>query len=377
MKILIDARLYGLENAGIGRYVMSLVQEIYKLDQKNDYVIVLNGKYFNELKFGEKWKKVMFSGKHYGFSEQLKLPRLIDAEKPDLVHFPHFNVPIRYKGKYVVTIHDMLMHKQKGVEATTLPRVVYYTKRLGYRKVFSNAIRRSEKVIVPTKYVQNEVCRYYKLQREKVIVTYEGVDKNIWAHAGTEKTVLRKYGLVGKYFVYAGNAYPHKNLARAIEAVTFLNKRLNDENVVLAIATSRGVFQERLVRIVDNLDARKYVKLLGFVPDDELGNIYAQSLGFVFPTLSEGFGLPGLEAMSAGTLALVSEIPVLKEVYRDHAIYFNPHDFSSIERTMKNVMEMDPKKRRKMIIEGKKLVERYSWEKMARETLAVYEEAAK
>ena len=90
-------------------------------------------------------------------------------------------------------------------------------------------------------------------------------------------------------------------------------------------------------------------------------------------------GMPNalLEAMSAGTLALVSEIPVLKEVYRDHAIYFNPHDFSSIERTMKNVMEMDPKKRRKMIIEGKKLVKRYSWEKMARETLAVYEEAAK
>ena len=68
MKILIDARLYGLENAGIGRYVMRLVQEIHQLDQKNDYVIVLNEKYFGELKFGEKWKKVMFSGKHYGIS---------------------------------------------------------------------------------------------------------------------------------------------------------------------------------------------------------------------------------------------------------------------------------------------------------------------
>jgi len=373
MKILIDARLYGLENAGIGRYVMRLVQEIHQLDQKNDYVIVLNEKYFGELKFGEKWKKVMFSGKHYGISEQVKLPRLIEAEKPDLVHFPHFNVPIWYKGKYVVTIHDMLMHKQTGAEATTLPRVVYYTKRLGYKKVFGSAVKRAVKVIVPTKYVRDEVCRYYGLDDAKVTVTYEGVDRDIQVHAGIEKTVLRKYGLTGKYFVYVGNAYPHKNLARAIEAVTFLNKRLGDGGVVLAIATSRGVFQERLARVVDKLDAKKYVKLLGFVPDNELGNIYAKSLGFVFPTLSEGFGLPGLEAMSAGTLALVSEIPVLKEVYRDYAIYFNPHDFSSIERTMMDVLEMDPKKRRLMIKEGKEFVKRYSWEKMARETLQIYQ----
>lgn len=377
MKILIDARLYGLENAGIGRYVMNLVEEIHKLDRENEFVVVLGKKYFSELTFGKKWKKVLFEGKHYGVSEQIKLPKLIEAESPDLVHFPHFNVPIRYKGKYVVTIHDMLMHKQKGLEATTLPRVVYYTKRLGYKKVFSTAVKRAEKVIVPTRNVCDEVARYYKLDNEKVAVTYEGVDGNIKVRAGTEKTTLRKYGLTGKYFIYAGNAYPHKNLARAIEAVVFLNKQLNEDIVFLAIATSRGIFQERLVRMVDKLDAKKYVKLLRFVPDDELGNLYGQSLGFVFPTLSEGFGLPGLEAMSAGTLALVSEIPVLREVYDGHAVYFNPHDFSSIERTMKNVMEMDLKKRRKMITEGKKFVKKYSWEKMAKETLQVYAEAAK
>jgi glycosyltransferase involved in cell wall biosynthesis len=172
------------------------------------------------------------------------------------------------------------------------------------------------------------------------------------------------------YFIYVGNAYPHKNLARAIEAV--VASRVN-----FAIVASRGVFAARLEKLIKKLKAEKYVKLLGFVPDDELKKLYAESDGFIFPSLYEGFGLPGLEAMAAGTLVLASDITVFKEIYKDKVLYFNPHDYTSIERSIRDVLVMSQDKREKMITEGQVFAKTYSWAKMAKETLEVYNEALK
>lgn len=173
------------------------------------------------------------------------------------------------------------------------------------------------------------------------------------------------------YFIYVGNAYPHKNLKRLIEAVVLLNEQ-HSTKVSLVIASARNVFTQRLEKIIQDQKAESFVKLLGFVEDDDLTGLYRGSAGFVFPSLSEGFGLPGLEAIKAGTLALVSDIPVFHEVYQDAAIYFNPLDFSVITKAMKDVLEMDKEKRKKIIEYGQDFVKRYSWSKMAKETLKIY-----
>ena len=158
------------------------------------------------------------------------------------------------------------------------------------------------------------------------------------------------------YFVYVGNAYPHKNLKRAAEA----------SPITLAIASSRNVFTKRLEALGGNLN------FLGFVPDKKLKEMYKNSVAFVYPSLYEGFGLPGLEAMAAGTLVLASDIPVFKEVYQENALYFDPNSVDSIKRTMEKVLQMNSKERRKLISRGQKFVRRYSWAKMAKETLQVY-----
>src|SRR4030042_6950771 len=135
MKILIDARMYGLENSGIGRYVMNLILELRMLDKKNNYVLLLRNKYYKSLHFPGNWKKILADFRHYTVSEQVKLPEIIRKEKPDLSHFPHFNVPFFYSGKFIVTIHDLTMHFQ-GRNATTLPALPYYAKRLPYKIIF-------------------------------------------------------------------------------------------------------------------------------------------------------------------------------------------------------------------------------------------------
>lgn len=370
MKITIDARLYGLENAGLGRYVMKLIEYLSRLDKRDNYSVLLRKKYFDELKLPSNWTKVLADFRHYSFAEQVRLPKIIDKTNPDVVHFPHFNVPISYSGKFIVTIHDMLMHRMKGQDTTTLSLPAFLIKRLGYKYVYKKAVKDSLKIIVPSNFVKRELVDFYRVNPDKIVVTYEGVELPHMDGTG----VLEKYGIKEKYFIYAGNAYPHKNLQRLVKAVVRLNENHN-LHVNLLIASSRSIFSERLEKLISKMGADKEVKLLGFVPDTELFALYKNSVGFIFPSISEGFGLPGLEAMAAGTLGIVSDIPVFKEIYKENAKYFNPFDFSSMEKTFWEVLNMPSKTREEYIQNGKKFVTRYSWEKMARETLSVYKEA--
>lgn len=374
MKILIDARLYGLENAGLGRYTLNLLESLKKIDRRNKYIILLRSKYFNSLKFPPTWKKVKADYQHYSLREQVSLTGLIRKEKPDVVHFPHFNVPLSFKGRFVVTIHDLLMHSFKGKESTTLPFPLYSIKRMGYRLVFDNAVKRAVKIIVPTKWVKREVLRVYHIDKDKINVTYEGFNHDL-LNAVSNKSVVKRYDLPLPYFFYVGNAYPHKNLERGVEAVVKLNK--GGKKAILAIASSRDVFYKRLQKKIKKLKAEKYVKLLGFVPDDDLLSLYQNSAALFYPSLSEGFGLQGLEAMASGTIALVSDIPVFKEVYKDKAVYFNPYDFTSMSDAMENVLNLSPDKRDRLIKRGKEFVKTYTWDKMARQTLKIYESSTR
>src|SRR4030042_2224935 len=261
MKILIDGRLYGLENAGLGRYLINLVAELGRLDAKNNYIIFLRKKYFDSITLPTNWKKVLVDFRHYSLVEQTELPVLIKKENPDITHFPHFNAPFFYRGKYILTIHDMLMHKNAGLKATTLPAASYFLKRLGYRLVFDNAVRRSQKIIVPSQAVKAELISSYKIPEDKVYVTYEG--------ASVKTIDTKKDSRQKPYFIYAGNAYPHKNLEKLIEATVLLNKN-SVQPINLLIASSRGIFTQRLERVIRDQKAQEYVKLLGFVPDKKL-----------------------------------------------------------------------------------------------------------
>lgn len=372
MKILIDARLYGLEHAGLGRYTLNLLSELTKIDRKNSYVVLLRKNYFDQLKFPKNWTKILADFRHYSLSEQIKLPRIIRSQLPDLVHFLHFNVPLFYPGKFVVTIHDVLMHKQKGLEATTLPFYSYWLKRLGYGLVFKTAATEAEKILVPSATVKKEVKDFYKINDSKVVVTYEGVG-NFFFEGKSSNKILNKYKIDKPYFIYAGNAYPHKNLEKAILAVVSLNKTIK-EKVIFVIVSGRDFFTRRLEKEVIRMKAGKYVKILPFVTDPELASLYASSAAFVTPSLMEGFGLPGLEAMASGTLTLASDIPVFKEVYKNAAIYFDPNDIASISTAMQAVLKMKATERTKLVKDRRKFARKYSWEKMAEKTLKVYEE---
>lgn len=179
-----------------------------------------------------------------------------------------------------------------------------------------------------------------------------------------------------KYFVYTGNAYPHKNLGRLIDAIILLNNR-SKKKAKLKISSSRNIFTLRLESLIKEKGAGKYVELVGYITDSRLPRLYKDSIAFVFPTLSEGFGLPPKEAIEAGTIAIISKIPVLKEVYDDSAFYFDPNDSVSMVLSMEKVMNLTELERKKRITYAQNFLKKYSWHKMATETLKIYEEAVK
>lgn len=373
MKILIDARMYGLEYSGIGRYLINLIGYLIRIGDKHDFAVLLKHNYFNDLKFPGNWKKVKVDIKHYSLKEQIALPRIISREKPDIVHFPHFNIPIFTNSKFIVTLHDMTMHKQ-GINATNSPLPLYLLKRYPYKLAFRKAVNKSAKIITPSDTVKKEIVEFFGINSNKVAVIHEGIDDVYLMDKGglQEIEILSKYKLVNKdYFFYVGNAYPHKNLDVVVRAITDINKNKN-KKCLFVIAGSRDVFMQRLDKLIKENEAFDIVKLIGFVSEQDLRVLYKNSLAFVYPSVSEGFGLQGLEAIASGTILIASNIPVFREIYDTHAFYFNPSDVSSISSTLFSVLSIKNEDKYKYMTTAQEFIKRYSWEKMAKETLEIY-----
>jgi len=386
MRIVIDARMYGLEHAGIGRYISNLIRTISHQQSaisNQQFILLVRKSKVDEIKkeVGRKLRLEVADYPHYSFQEQIFLPISLLKIKPDLVHFPHFNVPILWWGKQVVTIHDLIKHESKGRETTTRSGLLYWFKYLNYRFLVWLAVKRAVKVIVPSNYWKKELGQRYKLKQEKIVVTYEGVEKKFQIsnfQFPISNKILGKYKIKKPFLIYTGSLYPHKNVERLVEAVKILNQpsTINHQSLVtLVIVCSRSVFYERFEKKIKEMKAEELVNLVGFVPDEDLVSLYQGAEAFVFPSLLEGFGLPGLEAMACGCPVICSDIPVLKEIYNEAAEYFDPDDIDDIAEKIKKVIK-DKRTSNTLIKKGFKQVKKYSWQRMAEQTLEVYKNLA-
>lgn len=372
--------MYGLKHAGIGRYVENLVTEILKKDKKNNYVLFVRKEDRQNLSDKFKNAKVVSADiAHYSVKEQTDFPSIIAKQKVDLMHFPHFNVPILYTGKFVITIHDLIKHASRGKETTTRNLGIYWLKYFGYKTIFENSVKKATKIMVPSEGVKKDLLKNYKFSKGKIVVTYEGVNK--FGSKGknnreTEK-ILKKYKINSPFLLYTGSVYPHKNIERLIKAVKLVNSEFNNKSAIgLVVVCARSVFWQRLEKRIKELKAERVVKLAGFVPDEELSSFYRKTEAFVFPSLSEGFGLPGLEAISLGAPLIASDIPVFREVYGEAAVYFDPYSEEDMKKKIKLVLE-DSELREELRKTGKERCKKFNWKKTAFETIRTYEEAFK
>ena len=374
MRIGIDARLYGLEHAGLGRYVMKLVETVLRLDKKNNYVLFLTSDHASEFMGKKRVKVVVTNIPIYSFSEQLLLPFVFVREKLDLLHIPHFNAPVLYPGKFIRTVHDLIKHDSRGPETTTRNPWLYSIKRLGYYLLTSIVGRRAETVLVPSEFVKKEVVKRLKLSEEKIVVTYEAVSgtiKDLRLDEKEKKQVLSNFGLTQPFVVYTGSLYPHKNVDILVEAVEKHNET-KEADLQLAIICSRSVFWDRMNQKITSRGLEGTIKMLGFVDDENVSKLYSLALALVHPSKMEGFGLTGLEAMNAGLPVISSSSSCLPEIYGDATLYFNPESTSDLVSKLE-ILIGDSILREQLAEKGHLQARKYSWERLARETLDVYQ----
>lgn len=385
-RIGIDARFYGPIGKGLGRYTQEIVDNIIKLDQENEYVIFLRRENYSEFTFNTpKIKKVLADVRWYSLAEQIIMPYYIWREHLDLMHFPHFNVPIFCPVRFVVTIHDLILIKFPTRRATTLDPVIYKIKNFAYKIVIFLAVKRAKKVLAVSGYTKNDIIKQFKLKPEKIIVTHEGVadlsDGDI--NAIDPEALLKKYNIAKPYLLYVGNAYPHKNLEGLVKVFVELHKNFPDlpqhqnhwcRGLKLILVGKEDYFYHRLKQSAKNFS--EFVIFPGYAPDNDLKILYQNALAYVFPSFYEGFGLPPLEAMAHGLPVISSDKTSLPEVLGDAAVYFNPENETEMKIKIEQVVK-DENLRQDLIKRGLEQVKKYSWQDCAKKTLEVYKNTLK
>lgn len=370
MKIGIDARL--INETGVGRYIRNLIACISRIDRTNRYVVFLGQPAYDAFTIpNERWSKVVSVPRWHTVTEQLVMPGIFAQEKLDVLHVPYHNPPLLYAGPMVITIHDLtILHFSTG-KATTLPLPLYHLKRLGYVFELGVGLAKARNIIAVSQATKREIMDHFNVLPEKITVTYEGVDDAFAGEKGN--TTLSRPMIPSPYFLYVGNAYPHKNLEFLISAYVRFAGAGAENKTKLVLVGNDDFFYNRLRRDVARLAVAEDIVFFGPANDSTLANLYTHATAFVFPSLMEGFGLPALEALSFRCPVIASNISVFHEILGKYATYVDPANVSAWADALTSFAH----RRKKIPQDVTGYVRQYSWNTLARETISTYERCAR
>lgn len=370
MKIGIDCRMLGSLHGGIGRYVFELVKHLLLLDKQNEYVLFFNSENQAEVlkAAGQRGRVALAKAdiRHYSVKEQYKFTRILNGHSLDLVHFPNFNVPLLYKGPFVVTIHDMVHHKISGAKKS---RYLHF---FAYKKVIQNAGSKARAIITVSKASKADIVKYLNVLPRKVEVIYEGGPKIGEVQKELVMEIKDKYFLRRPYFLFVGVLERKKNLVNLTRGFDrFVEKYKFDMDLV--IAGRQDPHYPEIRRQALDIKNRNRLVFTGWVEEQQLRALYQGAYAYVSASAYEGFGLPGLEAMAFGLPLVVSNTGVFNEIYDNSAVYFDPFNPGDIAEKL-DLLAKDPKFYESLSKNSRARFGFFDWEKTAKETLRVYNE---
>jgi glycosyltransferase involved in cell wall biosynthesis len=358
-RIVIDAREL---RTTTGRYVERLLENLQEVDTdlSHRYVVLLQPKDMDGwTPKSKRFSKQSCPYKEFTFAEQIGLGVQLYRLRPDLVHFGMTQQPIMYFGKVVTTMHDLTTLRFTNPAKNIL---VFKIKQWVYERVIRIVARKSAHLITPSEFVKDDIARFTHTNSRKITVTYEAGDSVAAAPAAIPE-------LEGKqYIMYLGRPLPHKNLERLIEAFALLKQ--SRPELLLVLAGKKDVLYKRHEKSVKKRGLEDVI-FTDFIPDSQLRWLFENCAAYIFPSLSEGFGLPALEAMNHGAPVVSSNATCLPEVYGEAAHYFDPRRVDDMAAKIAEVLDK-PELRKELIRKGRKQAGKYSWRRMAEQTLSVY-----
>lgn len=352
---MIDARI---RPASTGRPVDRLLEYLPVIDQTNRYTVVLRS--------GDTWStraknmtvvQTRFPIFSFNPLNQLLFARQLRKLRPDLVFFTLTGQqPLGYFGRQITLTHDLTMYE--FVRAGRLPLWLHRLRMVGYRLLMWVGHRKARQIIVPSDYVKRRLAEFHPFTAQKITRIYESTEPPIKDKGVQPKNIEKPF------LLHVGSPLPHKNIERLIEAFEALQQ--DKPELRLVLAGKKEYFFAQLQKQLNASPARDAIITPGFVSDQELTWLYEQAECYVLPSLSEGFGLPGLEAMAHGCPVVSSHATCLPEIYGDAAEYFDPESSGAMAHAITLVIN-DKKHRAELITRGHEQLTRYSWYTMTKQ----------
>jgi glycosyltransferase involved in cell wall biosynthesis len=369
MKIAFDLRR--IKNPGIGRYMKCLVEAVVQSAPEHEYLLILPPGEEEAVVVctGTNVEKITPSLKYYSLREQVDLPRILHKKKIDLLHSPHFNIPLIRVCPMVVTIHDVIyLACQEDLPS--------FVGRMYYRAMMAAAVRRADRIITDSEYSKKDIQRFFRAEDDRLDVIYPGVDQSIRKNVDSVKLceVKSRLGIVSPYLIYTGIYKLRKNHAGLLRAFkTFVDK---GGHAQLVIAGPMEDGEEMLRRLAQDLGVADRVVFTGFVEHGDLPALYSGASVYACPSLYEGFGFTVLEAMACGVPVVCSRETSLPEVAGAAALYADARNSQEFGNALYQVFR-DQALRAMLVNKGMNNLQRFQWKHAAERTLAVYEKAAR
>lgn len=366
--IVLDVRHW--RDFGYGTYIRNLVRAMCRLETPFRFSLIAKQENLPEFSFlPPHLKPVVYDRSDRDRRDNVAFPLFLRSLKPDLVHIPLNSVPVFLPKPFVVTIHDM-SSVVMGYRGQPHSRLHLLRFRLG--------LVRASRVIAVSESTRQDVVQLMNIPDDRVRRIYNAIDPDYYAAGSAEerRQTMERYQIGHPYLLYAGSVKPQKNVARIVEAFSVVRRDLAGhprfKDLRLVIIGDEISKYPRIRQAVVQSRVREYVRFLGFVPSDALRSFYQGAEAFVFPSLYEGFGLPPLEAMAAGTPVITSNVSSLPEVVGDAASFVKPENVFDIARGVKEVL-LEEDLRQRMVSRGLEQVRQFSWTQTARQVLETYQ----
>ena len=365
MRIGINGRFLAAKRTGVQRAAYNLIRALVDMDQKNHYILFTTEDQVSNPDWQKPHVTVVPSRIREGeslrnhFWEQFTLPRLARKHAIDILHSPANLAPLFYRGKSVVHIHDLCF--------LVNPQWFSFSFRTLYNFVIPRLARRAAKVITNSNNSRNDLLQFCNLSADRVSQVYWAVD-DLFLQTSDTTPSDRK---MDDYILYVGSLEPRKNISTLLEAYEILRKQNPSiKSKLVLIGGESPLFAEVQLKVKH---FKEDVLFQGFVNDHTLQDFYRHARLFVYPSLYEGFGLPPLEAMASGVPVVTTLTSSIPEVVGDAALMVSPYDAQELASTMDLILG-DADLRQRLVQAGREQVRKFNWQRVARNTLAIYYE---
>jgi glycosyltransferase involved in cell wall biosynthesis len=364
MKIALDARLVHYRRySGIGRYIIHLAELLPDLDHDNSFTIIHSRKDRNPPHHPAAQLQTAWTPSHYRW-EQITFPLELLRLKINLLHSPDFIPPFSGSYRRIITVHDL--------NFLYYPQFLTNESRRYYNWQIERAVQIADHVLADSHATRLDLIKLLNVPEEKITVVW--LAPNAMAYRVLKPAEIaaarQRLQLPDRFILFAGTLEPRKNVAGLLRAYRLLIEH-DRHSPDLVLAGSRGWLFDETHALIDELRIRDRVHWIDSLPDSDLAALYNAAAVFVLPSYYEGFGLTVLEAMACGAPCIISDRGSLPEIAGGAAKEIDPDDISELMEAIAGVLS-DHSLQQQLRQNGFERAAEFSWQRCARETLAVY-----